>query len=148
MSSPDILSTHTRTPIATDDRSALAALAFTGRIGLSAIFLISGAGKVAAPTATIAFIASAGLPFPRLAYGTSVVVELLGGLALFAGFRVRWVAAALAAFCVATAFSFHAHFADQNQLMHFLKNISMAGGMLQVIALGGGRFSVDAWRRT
>jgi peptidoglycan/LPS O-acetylase OafA/YrhL len=72
----------------------------------------------------------------RAGYAVAVATELLGGLALLIGFRVRWAAAILAVFCIATALSFHAHFADQNQLFHFLKNIAMAGGMLQIIAFG------------
>ena len=119
---------------------------FAGRMLVSAIFLISGVGKVLAPGATIAFIGSAGLPFPTHAYGVAVVVELLGGGALVVGFHVRWVAAALALFCVATAIGFHAQFGDQNQLMHFLKNIAMAGGLLQIVANGAGSRSWDAHR--
>jgi putative oxidoreductase len=117
-----------------------------GRICLSAIFLISGSGKLAAPAATIGFISSMGLPFPQLSLGISVCVEILGGVALLVGYRVRVAAGVLAAFCVATAIFFHAHFADQNQFIHFLKNIAMTGGMLQVVAFGAGRYSVDARR--
>jgi putative oxidoreductase len=119
---------------------------FVGRTCLSAIFLISGLGKLAAPAATIGFISSMGLPFPQLGLGISVCVEILGGLALLAGYHARVAAGVLAAFSIATAIFFHAHFADQNQLIHFLKNVAMAGGMLQVVAFGAGPYSVDARR--
>jgi putative oxidoreductase len=118
-----------------------------GRILLSAIFLISGFGKLAAPAGAIEYIAAAGLPFPQLAFGIAVVLEIVGGLALIAGYRTRFVAAALAVFCLATAFGFHNQLADQNQFVHFFKNIAMAGGLLQVIAFGAGRFSIDARNR-
>jgi len=118
-----------------------------GRILLSAIFLISGFGKIAAPAGAIEYIAAAGLPFPQLAYGIAVVLEIVGGLALITGFRTRLVAAALAVFCLATAFGFHNQLADQNQFVHFFKNVAMAGGLLQIVAFGAGRFSVDARNR-
>ena len=117
-----------------------------GRICLSAIFLISGLGKLAAPAATIGFISSMGLPFPQLGLGISVCVEILGGVALLVGYRARVAAGVLAAFCLATAIFFHAHFADQNQFIHFLKNVAMTGGMLQVVAFGPGRYSFGARR--
>jgi putative oxidoreductase len=66
-------------------------------------------------------------------------VELGGGLLLVAGFQTRYVAAAP----LATAVSFHANFADQNQMIHFLKNVMMAGGLLQIVAFGAGAFSLD-----
>lgn len=105
-----------------------------GRVLLATIFVFSGVGKVMAPTATIGYIASSGLPFATLAFAGAVAVELGGGLALALGFQTRIVAAVLAAFSVVTALAFHNNFGDQNQLIHFLKNIAMAGGLLQVVA--------------
>ena len=55
---------------------------------------------------------------------------------------------ALAAFALATAVSFHNNFADQNQMIHFLKNVMMAGGLLQIVAFGAGALSVDNRRST
>lgn len=109
-----------------------------GRVCLSAIFLFSGLGKLTSPQATVAEIAAAGLPFPTLALALAAGVELLGGGALLAGFKVRWAAGILAAFTVVTAVFFHSNFADPNQLTHFLKNISMAGGLL-LVAVNGQR---------
>ncbi|MCC5090452.1 DoxX family protein [Xanthomonas campestris] len=123
------------------------ALALLGRLLMAVLFLISGVGKVVAPEATIGYIASAGLPLPQLAFGTAVLVEILGGIALVLGFRTRWVAAVLALMCIATALGFHANFSDQNQLIHFLKNLTMAGGFMQIIVFGAGSYSLDA-RRT
>ena len=122
----------------TSDVSALA-----GRILLAAIFVLSGVSKLAAPAGTIAYIASAGLPLPQVGLVIAVLVELGGGLALVAGFRTRLVAAALALFSLVTAFAFHNHLADQNQFIHFFKNVAMAGGLLQVVAFGAGRFALD-----
>jgi putative oxidoreductase len=122
-------------------------LAFIGRILIGLPFAMSGLGKLAAYGQTTEMIAAVGLPFPPLAFAVAVAVELGGGLLLVLGYRVRPVALALAAFSLATAVSFHSNFADQNQLIHFLKNVMMAGGLLQIAAFGAGAISIDQWRR-
>ena len=121
-------------------------LPLVGRILIATIFLLSSLSKLTAPSATIGYIASAGLPAPTLAYGVALATELGGGLLLVLGYRTRLVAAALAVFAIATALGFHHDFADQNQFTHFFKNLAMAGGLLQVVAFGGGALSVDARR--
>ncbi|WP_049623235.1 DoxX family protein [Frateuria defendens] len=127
-------------------QNASSLFATAGRVLLASLFLISGFGKLAAPGATIAYIASTGAPFPALAYAAAVFVEVGLSIALLVGFRARIVAAAMALFTVATAFLFHAHFGDQNQAINFWKNISIAGGLLQVVAFGAGAFSLDGRR--
>lgn len=118
-------------------------LALAGRILLAAIFVLSGIGKVADPAGTIAYIGAVGLPLAPLAFAGAVAVELGGGIALILGYRTRVMASALAMFSVLTAIAFHSNFVDQNQMIHFMKNIAMAGGLLQVIAFGGGRLSLE-----
>src|SRR5216683_4738417 len=118
-------------------------LPFIGRVLIGLPFAMSGLGKLAAYGPTTAKIAAVGLPFPPLAFAVAVAVELGGGVLLVLGYRVRPVALALAAFSLATAVSFHSNFADQNQMIHFLKNVMMAGGLLQIAAFGAGAFSLD-----
>ena len=122
-------------------------LPFAGRLMIGLPFAMSGLGKLAAYGATTALIGAVGLPFPPLAYAVAVVVELGGGVLLVAGYRARVVATALAVFSLATAVSFHNNFADQNQMIHFLKNVMMAGGLLQIAAFGAGALSLDNRRR-
>jgi putative oxidoreductase len=122
-------------------------LAFVGRILIGLPFAMSGFGKLAAYGPTTAMIGAVGLPFPPLAFVVAVAVELGGGLLLVLGYRVRPVALALAAFSLATAISFHGNFADQNQMIHFLKNVMIAGGLLQIAAFGAGAISIEQWRR-
>ena len=117
-----------------------------GRALLASLFLISGFGKLAAPAATKAYIVYAGLPLPDLAYLIAVFVEVGLGLALLLGYRTRLVAALMAAFTLVTAFAFHAHFGDANQMTHFLKNVAITGGLLQVAVYGAGDFALDALR--
>jgi len=117
-----------------------------GRLLLAAIFLVSGVGKLLNPGGTIGYISAVGLPLPELGYAIAVIVEIVGGLLLIAGYRTRIVAVALAVFTIAASVFFHSNFADQNQFIHFLKNVAIVGGLLQVAAFGAGRFSLDARR--
>jgi len=126
--------------------SAQDKVALTGRVLLAAIFVMSGLGKVATPAATLAYMTAAGLPLAPLGLAGAALIELGGGLALILGYRTRVAATILAVFALVTALVFHSAFADQNQLIHFFKNVAMAGGLLQVAAFGGGRMSLDARR--
>jgi putative oxidoreductase len=118
-------------------------LPFAGRLLIGLPFAMSGLGKLGAYAGTTALISSAGLPLPPLAFAVAVAVELGGGLLLIAGYQARAVGLALAVFSIATAVAFHSNFADQNQMIHFLKNVMMAGGLLQIAAFGAGALSLD-----
>lgn len=117
-----------------------------GRILIAPLFLLSGLSKLTAPAATIGMIAGSGLPFAPLGFALAVLIEIGGSLALVAGYRTRLVAAVMALFAIATALAFHNNLADQNQFIHFFKNVSIAGGLLQLVAFGAGRLSLDARR--
>lgn len=123
-----------------------ATLAAAGRVLIAILFLLSGLSKIAAPAMTQGYIASAGLPAPLLGYLIAIIVEVGGGLLLLIGYQTRVVALILAAFTVVAALAFHHDFADQNQLIHFLKNIAVTGGLLQVAAFGAGALSLDVRR--
>ena len=121
-------------------------VALAGRILIGVLFFMSGLSKIAAPAATQGYIAAMGLPLPEISYFGATAVEVLGSLLLITGFRVRAVAVGMAVFTLATALVFHKNFADQNQMIHFMKNIAIIGGLLQVAAFGGGRLSLDGRR--
>jgi putative oxidoreductase len=117
-------------------------LSLAGRWLVAAIFLWSGAHKLLSPAdPLVANIARHGLPFPELARWISITVELGGGVLLVLGFAARPAAAGLALFCVVTALAFHN---SGDQLIDFMKNMAMAGGLLQVAAFGAGPWSLDA----
>lgn len=120
--------------------------AAVGRLLLALIFILSGLGKLGASEATQGYIASVGLPLPMLSYLIAIVVEVVGGLLLLVGYQTRIASLALAGFTLVAAVLFHSNFADQNQMIHFLKNISIIGGLLQVAAFGAGALSIDARR--
>lgn len=119
-----------------------------GRILVALIFVLSGFNKITGFEGTVGYIASKGLPLPQLAAIAAIVVELAGGLMIVAGWRARWGAAALFVFTAVAAFIFHAYWAvppEQagNQMIHFMKNLSMMGGLLYVLVYGSGPLSVD-----
>ncbi|MCA1440880.1 DoxX family protein [Ensifer sp. IC4062] len=126
-----------------DNLALQSALAFIGRLLLAAIFLSSGFEKLADPAGTIEYIRAANLPLSTVAYAVALVVELGGGILLVLGYQARLAALALAVFTLASALGFHTNFADQNQMIHFMKNLAITGGFLQVVALGAGAFSLD-----
>ena len=119
-------------------------LALLGRVLLSVIFILGGWGKLMSAEATQAYIAKANLPMPQAAWAVAVFVELGLGVALLTGLFTRAAAAVLAAWCIVTALIYHADFADRNMEINFLKNLAMCGGLLYVVALGAGLYSLDA----
>ncbi|WP_341990521.1 DoxX family protein [Azorhizobium sp. AG788] len=121
-------------------------LAAVGRLFIAFIFIASGLGKIAAPGATQGYIAAMVLPLPMISYLIAVIVELAGGIVILIGYQARITGLVLAAFTLATAVIFHTNFADQNQMIHFLKNVAIAGGLLQVAAFGAGALSLDGRR--
>jgi putative oxidoreductase len=121
--------------------------ALVGRILLAALFVVSGIGKIAGFAGTAGYIASKGLPVAELLTAATIVVELGGGLAILAGWKARWAALLLAGFTIVASVLFHNFWAAppaeaMNQQIHFMKNLSIVGGMLLLFAFGPGRFSV------
>jgi putative oxidoreductase len=114
-----------------------------GRVLMSAIFIWAGYNKATAPSATMAMMGHYGLPLPGAAYAVTLIVELGLGIVFLIGFRARLTALVLAVWCIATAMVAHYHPGDTGQMIHFMKNICMAGGFLQVVAFGAGRISFD-----
>lgn len=118
-----------------------------GRILIAFIFVFSGLGKITGFEGTVGYIASKGLPLPQLAAIAAIIVELGGGILLAVGWKARWAAAAMLVFTGMAALFFHNFWAvppdqAQNQMIHFMKNISMMGGLLYVVVYGSGPISV------
>jgi putative oxidoreductase len=124
------------------------AAAAGGRLLMSVIFLLSGFQKLAEFTGTVGYMASLHLPVPELAAIVAIVVECIGGLLVLIGYQTRAVGLVLAVWCVVTALVAHSDFSDSEQEINFLKNIAMCGGFLQLVAFGGGSWSLDAWKTT
>ena len=118
-------------------------LPFTGRLLIGGIFLMSGLRKIPAYAGITAAISGVGLPLAPLGFVIALVVEIGLGLLLLVGYRTRAAALGLAIWCVVTAVFFHRNFADQTVMIHFLKNLMIAGGLLQVVYFGAGPVSLD-----
>ena len=116
-----------------------------GRMMLALIFILAGVGKIMDPAGTMGYMQSVGLPGALL--WPTIALEVLGGLAVAVGFKTRYAAIALAIFTIATAVIFHRNFADQMQMIMFLKNIAIAGGLLLLAVGGRTAYSMDN-RRT
>jgi putative oxidoreductase len=122
--------------------------AFVGRLLLVLLFLSSGWGKVADPSGTLGYMNSVGLPFPQLLLWGSVLVEIGAGLAILLGWKARWAAALLFLWMIPVTAAFHHPWAGdpsqaQMQMVHLMKNLSIMGGLLLLLALGPGGWSVD-----
>jgi putative oxidoreductase len=122
-----------------------------GRILLSIMFVMSGFKKITGFAGTVGYIASKGLPMAEVMAVAAIVVELGGGLMLLLGWKARWAAAAMAGFTALAAILFHNFWAlpaDQaaNQMIHFMKNITIVGGLVYVVVYGSGPLSVDGDR--
>jgi putative oxidoreductase len=111
------------------------------RLFIGGFFLLAGVGKVADIAETAGYIQSVGLP-GFLAW-PAAIFEIVLGLALIVGYQTRIAALAGAAFCVVTAILFHNNFADQMQMIMFLKNFSIAGAFLMFFANGAGKLALD-----
>jgi len=119
-----------------------------GRILIALIFILSGFSKIAGFDGTVGYIASQGLPLPQLLAIGAILVELGGGLMLVLGWKARWAAAAMLVFTALAAVFFHNFWAVpadqmQNQMIHFMKNLSMMGGLLFVVIHGSGSLSLE-----
>ena len=120
-------------------------LPLAGRLLIGLPFLFFGLAKAATFAKTVGLVELVGIPFPLLGAIGAITLEIGGGLLLVTGLKVRPVAVLLAIFTMVTAYYFHSNLADENTMVHFFKNVMMTGGLLQVVAFGGGSLSLDAY---
>ena len=126
-------------PAATTSASA-AGLAI-GRLLLAGLFILEGLSKLRGYDPAIAYMQRYDVPAVLLP--AVIALELVGGVMIAIGWRARLAAAALAVFCVLAAALFHFNFADRNQLLHFEKDLAIAGGLLLLAITGPGPWSVS-----
>jgi putative oxidoreductase len=122
-----------------------------GRLLLCGLFIWAGYGKLMDPSGTTQYFAAMGLPAAGLIVWVTIIVELVGGLAILLGFRTRLAAVILALWSLVTGFAVHLAaattltdpMAAYDNMIHFYKNLAIAGGLLYVTAYGAGALSVD-----
>ena len=124
--------------------SLKSAVELTGRVLLALMFLMSGLSKISGYTATAGYMAAMGVPGVLLPL--VIVTEVVGAAAIIIGWKTRITAFLLAGFTLVAALLFHNNFADQVQMIMFMKNVSISGAFLLLMINGAGRYSVDARR--
>ena len=118
---------------------------FVGRLLLASIFILEGWSKLKGYDAATAYMTRFGVPGALLP--AVIAIEIAGGLMVAAGWQTRIAAVGLAVFCVLAAILFHANFSDRNQLLHFEKDLAIAGGLVVLAVVGAGRWSVGGEAR-
>jgi putative oxidoreductase len=122
-----------------------ASLTLIARILLAAMFLMSGLNKISDPQGTQQYMSAMGMTWlTALFYVGAIAVELGGSLSLLLGYQAKIGAWMLVLFMIPATLVFHTNFGDPNQMIHFLKNVSIIGGLLYVAIYGAGALSMDA----
>jgi len=116
-----------------------------GRVMLALIFILAGVGKIMDPAGTSGYMESVGLP--TLLLWPTALLELFGGIAIAVGYRTALSAMALALFSIAAAVLFHSDFGDKMQIILFMKNVAMAGGLLLLAVSGTTAYSFDSKKK-
>lgn len=118
-------------------------LNIAARLLMAQIFIISGFGKITGYGATAGYFSALGIPMSSVVLPLVILIEFGGGLALLFGLKARWAAAILALFTIAAALVAHTNFGDRMQMIQFMKNLAIAGGLLLFVKYGAGQPSID-----
>ena len=114
---------------------------FLARVLISVLFLISAYNKIFNIESSMNWMS--GYEVPGILIYPTILLEILLPVMIIIGYKVRIAAGLLSIFCLLTAFIFHFDFADQIQLILFLKNIGLAGGFLFIVVNGTKEWSLD-----
>jgi putative oxidoreductase len=133
------------TPVRVAQRPATALI---GRILIAAIFLVSGIAKLTDTSGTVGHMEAAGIPYAHTLAIIAGVAEIAGALALIAGFLTRIGALGLILYMIPTTLIFHGFWAfegaeQKTQMVNFMKNLAIIGGLFTVLAFGPSRYSID-----
>jgi putative oxidoreductase len=120
------------------------AAALVGRLLLAALFLHEAWSKVTDYAAAVTYAQAFGVP--GLLIPAAIALESACAVLILIGYQARVAAVLLAGFCLATAVLFHTRFANRNELLHFEKDLAIAGGLLVLFARGAGAWAFDALR--
>ena len=118
-------------------------LPLAARICLCLIFLKAGISHSLDFNTTVEMMTNKGLPIANILLLFTVVFQLLGGVSLLLGYKVKIGSVLLILFLIPATIVFHNPLADPNQINNFLKNIGLIGGLLMVIYTGSGALSIE-----
>ena len=114
---------------------------FIGRILISALFLIEGFKKISIQEDVIMYMEDYGVP--EILFLPAIVIEILFPLLLIIGYKIKWTASILALFTFAVAIIFHTNFNEEMQMILFLKDLAIAGGLMIIITYKPSKISLD-----
>ena len=126
-------------------------LTVLGRLLLCTIFFMSAVGnKIPHFSEMAKLMGTVGIPVPQLMLVGAILFLIVGSLAVIAGYKARYGAGLLLTFLVLASYYFHPFWnlegqAGQEQMIQFMKNLSMMGAMLFIVANGSGPMSLDSW---
>lgn len=125
---------------------------FIARLALAVLFLWSGVMKLLGYAGFVSYLQSKGVPFVQVAAPIATAVEAVGAILLIVGFLTRPLALGMAAYTVLTAIFGHDFWnigdpvIQHDMVIHFWKNVGIAGGFLLLFVTGAGAASIDAAR--
>ncbi|MEM8829196.1 MAG: DoxX family protein [Cyanobacteria bacterium P01_G01_bin.19] len=119
-------------------------LPLAARICLCIIFINSGIGKIFGFAGTAEMMAGQGLPIPNILLIFTIAFQLLGGLSLLFGYKVKIGSLLLILFLIPATLVFHNPIGNPDELNSFLKNIGLIGGLLMTMYAGAGALAVDS----
>jgi putative oxidoreductase len=142
---PQSLEIHADEPIRNVPR---ATTALVGRILLSAIFIVSGIAKLTDPAGAAGYMTAVGIPSASTLVIIAGLAEVFGGLAIAFGFLGRLASLALFVYLIPTTLIFHGFWRFEGaemktQMVNFMKNLGIMGGLALLYAQGPGLYSVD-----
>ncbi len=119
-------------------------LPLAARICLCLIFFKAGISHTIGYSGTVEMMANNGLPIPNILLIFTIVFQLLGGLSLLLGYKIKIGSILLILFLIPASLVFHNFLSDPSQINDFLKNIGLIGGLLMTIYTGAGALSIDS----
>lgn len=124
---------------------------FFGRLFISLIFILSGLMKIVYFNQTVSAVQGVGVQGAAFFTILALLFELAGGLLVLLGWYTRIGVYILMIFLLPTTLLFHGFWNFQGpeqseQMAHFLKNLTLYGGLLLLWSYGPGRWSLDAKR--
>lgn len=134
-------------------RSVDSGVIFLARLALAALFLWGGVMKLLGYGDFVGYLRGMNVPFPQFVAPAVVAIEALGALLLIVGYKVKPLALLMAVYTIATAMIGHNFWDATNpavqheMVIHFWKNVAIAGGFLLLFVTGAGGANIDGLRR-
>lgn len=119
------------------------------RLLTCAIFLVTGIWKFVDFKGVSEEMAAKGMIMIPFFLTAAAIIEIIGGLSLLVGYKTRLWTAILMLYLIPVTIIFHDFWnyiesQRYTQIIEFLKNMTIIGGLCDVRVAGPGRFSLDS----